>query len=356
MGDVDDALTSLHWLQNLNLMNRIGAPTPPTPPASPPPTHSSDSPKGTAIRCCSEPAEEAVDYRSSSSSKPPYSYATLICMAMKANKNKMTLSAIYKWIRENFLYYRNADPSWQLLSQNSIRHNLSLNKCFVKVPRSKDEPGKGGFWRLDPVYADSLIDGVFKKRRSATSRSTVPPKRARRAQQPALQSSTQGSSPAVIVEHVDPAAVVVMDSSMVTAAQTIDDVCDLSDPLKADLSWILTENDLDLDQLRTETAVLQLEEDLFGTDNLAVSSSADWWTGFGQNEAVCVTPQATTQQGFGLLGSEPESPTTAFEQQGVASYGEVSVSTAPWADCKAALEAAALELETYAEMDPVPTY
>ena len=42
---------------------------------------------------------------------------------------------------------------------------MSLNKCFIKIPRNKDEPGKGGFWKLDPIYADSLVDGVFKKRR-----------------------------------------------------------------------------------------------------------------------------------------------------------------------------------------------
>lgn len=95
-------------------------------------------------------------------------------MAMRANKNKMTLSSIYAWIRENFLYYRNADPAWQ----NSIRHNLSLNRCFMKVPRSKDEPGKGGFWRLDPVFAESLDNGEkvyrLRKRRNTPKKPKQP--------------------------------------------------------------------------------------------------------------------------------------------------------------------------------------
>lgn len=65
--------------------------------------------------------ESAEQYKKNGDTKPPFSYSTLICMAMKAKGNKVTLSSIYGWIRENFLYYRNADPSWKVSNVNLIQ-------------------------------------------------------------------------------------------------------------------------------------------------------------------------------------------------------------------------------------------
>ncbi|KAI8975467.1 hypothetical protein BDF20DRAFT_787845, partial [Mycotypha africana] len=77
---------------------------------------------------------------------PPYSYATLIRYAIENSPNqKLTLSQIYDWVIEHYPYYATAGPGWK----NSIRHNLSLNKCFVRTPRPVTEPGKGSYWKVD---------------------------------------------------------------------------------------------------------------------------------------------------------------------------------------------------------------
>lgn len=95
-------------------------------------------------------------------SKPPYSYAQLIVQAITlATDKQLTLNGIYNHITKNYPYYRTADKGWQ----NSIRHNLSLNRYFIKVARSQEEPGKGSFWRIDPSSEGKLIEQAFRKRR-----------------------------------------------------------------------------------------------------------------------------------------------------------------------------------------------
>ena len=87
-------------------------------------------------------------------SKPPYSYASLIAMAiLRAPNRKLTLAQIYKWITDTFAHYRAAETGWQ----NSIRHNLSLNKAFVKQERPKDDPGKGNYWMIEEGMESTFI-------------------------------------------------------------------------------------------------------------------------------------------------------------------------------------------------------
>ena len=165
---LDDSLTSLHWLQNFSILStnserstgtgsgcpsqhlvsyhqRLyppGTDSPSSPPAGDtaatgmplclgsPVTSGSNS---TDARLLNYPHHqtttyphlnhhitqiippEEIDFKTNPKVKPPYSYASLICMAMQASKKpKVTLSTIYNWITDNFCYYRHAEPSWQV--------------------------------------------------------------------------------------------------------------------------------------------------------------------------------------------------------------------------------------------------
>ncbi|GAB6021455.1 hypothetical protein CHUAL_004060 [Chamberlinius hualienensis] len=93
--------------------------------------------------------------------KPQHSYIGLIGMAILSSPDKkLVLSDIYQYILDNYSYFRNRGPGWR----NSIRHNLSLNDCFVKAGRSAN--GKGHFWAIHPANLEDFKKGDFRRRKA----------------------------------------------------------------------------------------------------------------------------------------------------------------------------------------------
>ncbi|XP_041122384.1 forkhead box protein N3-like isoform X3 [Polyodon spathula] len=149
----DEELTNLNWLhESKNLLNSFGDTVLRS--VSPVQEIDDDTPPSPAH------SDLPYDAKQNPNCKPPYSFSCLIFMAIEDSPSKrLPVKDIYNWILEHFPYFANAPTGWK----NSVRHNLSLNKCFKKVDKDRSQSiGKGSLWCIDPEYRQNLIQALKK--------------------------------------------------------------------------------------------------------------------------------------------------------------------------------------------------
>ncbi|CAI5764375.1 forkhead box protein N3 isoform X3 [Podarcis raffonei] len=149
----DEELTNLNWLhESKNLLKSFGDSVLRS--VSPVQDLDDDTPPSPAH------ADMPYDAKQNPNCKPPYSFSCLIFMAIEDSPTKrLPVKDIYNWILEHFPYFANAPTGWK----NSVRHNLSLNKCFKKVDKDRSQSiGKGSLWCIDPEYRQNLIQALKK--------------------------------------------------------------------------------------------------------------------------------------------------------------------------------------------------
>uniref|UniRef100_UPI00358F29E6 uncharacterized protein n=1 Tax=Myxine glutinosa TaxID=7769 RepID=UPI00358F29E6 len=156
--DSDEELTNLDWLhESKNLLRSLsfGA-GPGSLLQSLSPTH--DAAEGSLDG--TGKAENPDFCEGGAVAKPPYSFSCLIFLAIECSSEKRLLVRdIYKWILDNFPYFAHTTTGWK----NSVRHNLSLNKCFRRVERDKKQgTGKGSLWCVDSEYRPGLLQTLGK--------------------------------------------------------------------------------------------------------------------------------------------------------------------------------------------------
>ncbi|KAG8907026.1 hypothetical protein FRB99_005546 [Tulasnella sp. 403] len=95
---------------------------------------------------------QLADGPEGNNARPPYPYSTLIRYAIEGSeRGRLTLAELYTAVEKRFPWFTHSGAGWK----NSIRHNLSLNKSFYKVPRPLTEPGKGSYWCVNPNVTDT---------------------------------------------------------------------------------------------------------------------------------------------------------------------------------------------------------
>uniref|UniRef100_A0A8C7R808 Forkhead box N1 n=2 Tax=Oncorhynchus mykiss TaxID=8022 RepID=A0A8C7R808_ONCMY len=115
-----------------------------------------------SLQCLSTPTHQDSSMQSLFP-KPIYSYSILIFMALRNSKTgSLPVSEIYRFMTEHFPYFKTAPDGWK----NSVRHNLSLNKCFEKVENKiGNSSRKGCLWALNPAKIEKMQEELHKWRR-----------------------------------------------------------------------------------------------------------------------------------------------------------------------------------------------
>ncbi|XP_056336773.1 checkpoint suppressor 1 [Danio aesculapii] len=153
----DEELTSLSWLhESTDLLTSLGQ----SGLRSVSPVQDANGTHELSPSSSPEPSEPPFHLSTGPSRKPPYSFSCLIFMAIEdAPSKRLPVKDIYGWILEHFPYFASAPTGWK----NSVRHNLSLNKCFKKVDKDRSQSiGKGSLWSIDPDYRHNLIQALKK--------------------------------------------------------------------------------------------------------------------------------------------------------------------------------------------------
>ncbi|XP_022793009.1 forkhead box protein D3-A-like [Stylophora pistillata] len=118
-----------------------------------------------SVTPCFHQSFHGIPTQSKNEQKPAESYISLIGKAILSSpQQKLVLGDIYNYILTYHPYFKNRRPGWR----NSIRHNLSLNDCFVKLGRSPN--GKGHFWAINPLNYEDFSRGDLGYRRKGSSK------------------------------------------------------------------------------------------------------------------------------------------------------------------------------------------
>ncbi|XP_038249307.1 forkhead box protein H1-like [Dermochelys coriacea] len=109
--------------------------------------------------------------------KPPYTYLAMIALVIQASPGrKLKLSQIIQEIGALFPFFTEGYQGWK----DSIRHNLSSNRCFSKLLKDPAKPkAKGNFWTVDvsqiPPDALKLQNTAISRQEAASFTSDLAP-------------------------------------------------------------------------------------------------------------------------------------------------------------------------------------